>query len=71
MTPVLFTGYFLLKRQVPAFHFKRTFWPGLVVGIIWNVGNVSSTLASMSPLGLTVGFPLTQCALVVGGILGK
>jgi hypothetical protein len=70
VTPILFVVYFLVKRQVPVFHVKKTMYPGLLVGFVWNIGNVCSTLASMSPLGLTVGFPLTQCALVVGGILG-
>lgn len=70
VTPVLFVLYFLVKREIPKFHVKDTLFPGLLVGFIWNLGNVGSTIAALSPLGLTVGFPLTQCALVVGGIVG-
>lgn len=70
VTPVLFVIYFLVKREIPKFHPKETLFPGLLVGFIWNLGNVGSTVAALSPLGLTVGFPLTQCALVVGGIIG-
>jgi glucose uptake protein GlcU len=70
VTPILFVIYFLCKRQIPALYIKQALYPGLLTGFIWNLGNIGSTIAALSPLGLTVGFPLTQCALVVGGISG-
>ena len=39
-------------------------------GFLWNFGNVGSMLAVASPLGLTVGYPLCQCALLIGGCWG-
>jgi glucose uptake protein GlcU len=45
-------------------HFrKRETLTGIASGAIWNVGNVASFLA-VAALGLTVGYPLTQLALL-------
>lgn len=45
-------------------HFrKRETLTGIVSGAIWNVGNVASFLA-VAAIGLTVGYPLTQLALL-------
>lgn len=70
VTPVIFVLYFLLQWRMPVFHFKVALLPGLATGLIWSIGNAGSTYATLSPLGLTVGFPLTQCALLVAGIWG-
>ena len=39
--------------------------------VICTVANVGSLLASLSPLGQTAGYPLTQTALLVAGAIGK
>jgi glucose uptake protein GlcU len=70
VAPVLFVLYFLVRRQRPVFHLTTAAPWGLFSGLLWNLGNFFSTSASLSPLGLTVGYPLTQCALVIGGIVG-
>jgi glucose uptake protein GlcU len=45
-------------------HFlKRETLTGIVSGAIWNVGNIASFL-TVAALGLTVGYPLTQLALL-------
>lgn len=45
-------------------HFrKKETLTGIVSGAIWNVGNVASFLA-VAAIGLTVGYPLTQLALL-------
>ena len=44
--------------------------PGVLSGVLWSIGNACATLASLEPLGLTVGYPSTQCCLLVGGMWG-
>jgi hypothetical protein len=68
VTPIVFVLYFLAKRQLPKFHFKIALLPGLCTGTFWTMGNLGSTYAVLSPLGLTVGFPLTQSCLIISGL---
>eukprot|EP01028_Stygiella_incarcerata_P002441 TRINITY_DN1454_c0_g1_i1.p1 TRINITY_DN1454_c0_g1~~TRINITY_DN1454_c0_g1_i1.p1 ORF type:complete len:349 (-),score=80.30 TRINITY_DN1454_c0_g1_i1:78-1124(-) len=70
VTPILFALYFIIKRERPKIMLRRASGPSLIVGLLWNVGNVCATIAVLSPLGLTVGFPLTQVALLVAGLWG-
>jgi len=42
---------------------KKETLTGIASGAIWNVGNIASFLA-VAALGLTVGYPLTQLALL-------
>jgi len=69
VTPVCAFFYFLIKREIPIFHFKAAFVPGVLTGLLWNIGNYCSIYATLY-LGLTIGFPLTQVALVVSGLWG-
>jgi len=69
VTPVCAFFYFLIKREIPVFHFKAAFIPGVLTGLLWNIGNYCSIYATLY-LGLTIGFPLTQVALVVSGLWG-
>lgn len=59
-----------LPFSLPPLLAREVMGPAFVSGVMWNVGNVSSILATTSPLGLTIGFPVTQCALLVGGMWG-
>jgi glucose uptake protein GlcU len=52
------------------FHVRRGGPIGFTVGFLWGIGNAAATICSLSPLGLTVGYPLTQTALLVAGIWG-
>ena len=69
LAPVYFLVRFIFTRQFPQFHLKVAFLPGFAAGVIWNGGNICSILATYY-LGLTIGFPLTQCALLVSGLWG-
>jgi len=69
VTPVFGLLYFLIRRKRPVFHVKVALIPGLITGLIWNIGNFCSIYATLY-LGLTIGFPLTQLALVVSGLWG-
>jgi len=44
-------------------------WTFLLAGLVWNVANVASFFA-IGGLGLAVGFPMTQLALVVSLVWG-
>jgi len=67
--PVYFIFQYIRGNGLPNFHFKIAVVPGLLAGTIWNVGNICSINATFY-LGLTIGFPLTQLALLVSGIWG-
>jgi len=69
VTPVCFVLYFVLRCKKPEFHLRVALIPGLITGLIWNVGNFCSIYATLY-LGLTIGYPLTQLALVVSGLWG-
>jgi len=57
------------KKGIPQFHVRVAFLPGFLAGTVWNMGNIFSIYATQY-LGLTIGFPLTQMALLVGGLWG-
>lgn len=44
--------------------------PCLGSGVLWNIGNMASIVVASSSLGLTIGYPLMQAALVVAGVWG-
>jgi len=69
VTPVCAIVYFLARRRIPVFHYRIALIPGLITGLLWNIGNFCSIYATLY-LGLTIGFPLTQLALVVSGLWG-
>merc|ERR1711998_657674 len=73
---VLNAGHFVLHKGFGLFEPlgnwepKRCIVPCLVSGVLWNGGNICSILAQLEPLGLAVGYPLTQCCILVGGLWG-
>lgn len=69
VTPVYALIYFVALKKKPEFKIPILALPGLVSGFGWNVGNWASIYATLY-LGFTIGFPLSQCALLVGGFWG-
>eukprot|EP00811_Abedinium_folium_P007114 NODE_16563_length_988_cov_2.192799.p1 GENE.NODE_16563_length_988_cov_2.192799~~NODE_16563_length_988_cov_2.192799.p1 ORF type:complete len:214 (-),score=50.28 NODE_16563_length_988_cov_2.192799:140-781(-) len=76
--PALFLVYFLLyfrpngsgaPWRYPNFNVKVVALPGLLTGMFWGMGNFAAMFATVY-LGQTVGFPLTQCCLVINGLWG-
>ncbi|CAM6095212.1 unnamed protein product [Calypogeia fissa] len=57
----------MLGRPRPAMQFKVAAGPGLLTGLLWSAGNVSSIYA-MQYLGLALGWPLVQCQLLVSAM---
>ena len=62
-------GMYVVKRQIVQMHFRVAFIPGLAAGLLFSLGNVCAIYATQF-LGLTIGFPLTQGALLVAGLWG-
>eukprot|EP01103_Thecamoeba_quadrilineata_P004122 TRINITY_DN13848_c0_g1_i1.p1 TRINITY_DN13848_c0_g1~~TRINITY_DN13848_c0_g1_i1.p1 ORF type:complete len:369 (-),score=38.62 TRINITY_DN13848_c0_g1_i1:93-1199(-) len=69
VTPCLAVIYFLIKREIPQFQVRAALIPGTITGILWSLGNFFSIYATKY-LGLTIGYPLTQVALLVAGLWG-
>ncbi|KAH3766825.1 hypothetical protein Pelo_1319 [Pelomyxa schiedti] len=69
---VYFTGVCVWKRkvEVPPLHIKVAVIPASLAGVIWNAGNILAMLASLSPLGMSQGFTLTQLCIVVSALWG-
>ena len=68
-TPVVFVGYFRGRLADVRLHLDVAAVPGLLTGCYWAMGNYSAIFATMY-LGQTIGFPLTQTAIVVNGAWG-
>jgi glucose uptake protein GlcU len=61
-------SYFTTKKFIPL-RVEAAFFPGMAAGLLWSSGNLFSIYATQF-LGLTIGFPLTQVALVIAGLWG-
>eukprot|EP00294_Goniomonas_avonlea_P008851 CAMPEP_0114559904 /NCGR_PEP_ID=MMETSP0114-20121206/11171_1 /TAXON_ID=31324 /ORGANISM="Goniomonas sp, Strain m" /LENGTH=407 /DNA_ID=CAMNT_0001745407 /DNA_START=8 /DNA_END=1231 /DNA_ORIENTATION=- len=57
-------------QRPPQWHLRDTMLPCLLSGIMWGAGNIGSITVTLSTLGLSIGFPLTQSALLVAGLWG-
>jgi glucose uptake protein GlcU len=71
VTPLFSVIYYMILFQgtVPQWKPKILLLPGLAAGLGWNIGNFASIYAT-AYLGYTVGFPLSQCALLISGFWG-
>jgi len=70
--PILFLMYWgrsMLAGTWPQFHFKEVALPALLTGSFWGMGNFGAMFATVY-LGQVVGFPLTQCCLIISGSWG-
>merc|ERR1740123_2254500 len=70
--PVLFMLYWgrsMYHGVKPQFHVASVAVPALLTGAFWSMGNFSTMFATVY-LGQVVGFPLTQCCLVISGAWG-
>jgi glucose uptake protein GlcU len=67
---LIILGVRCLVADTPAFNYETDMAPGVAAGVLWNLGNIGVTYACLPPLGLAIGYPLTQCCLLVAGIWG-
>eukprot|EP01084_Bolivina_argentea_P130771 230874_1 len=61
--------YWTFKRQKPNFHFKKTFVPGIISGILWGIANVINIYA-IEFIGYAIAFPIRQCGIIIASIFG-
>ncbi|KAG2383546.1 hypothetical protein C9374_004217 [Naegleria lovaniensis] len=61
--------YFARYRVIVPFHFKVAIFPA-VTACLWQLANIFAFYVALSPLGMTIGIPLTQTSLVVAGLCG-
>merc|ERR1712070_941129 len=66
---LLYWGRAMASGTFPKFHFQAVSLPALLTGCYWSFGNVTSMFATIY-LGQTIGFPLTQCCLIINGCWG-
>eukprot|EP00670_Eutreptiella_braarudii_P008234 CAMPEP_0174312586 /NCGR_PEP_ID=MMETSP0810-20121108/4379_1 /TAXON_ID=73025 ORGANISM="Eutreptiella gymnastica-like, Strain CCMP1594" /NCGR_SAMPLE_ID=MMETSP0810 /ASSEMBLY_ACC=CAM_ASM_000659 /LENGTH=356 /DNA_ID=CAMNT_0015421009 /DNA_START=131 /DNA_END=1201 /DNA_ORIENTATION=- len=52
-----------MSQWLPAPHVRTCMFPGMLAGVLWNMGNLGATVANLPPLG-AVGYTLTQAALL-------
>merc|ERR1712048_30437 len=62
----LYWGRSMMRGDYPKFHIKAVAVPALLTGCYWSMGNFASMFATIY-LGQTIGFPLTQCCLIING----
>merc|ERR1712054_703734 len=70
--PLFFVLYFwraVVSWEWPALHLSVALGPGLLTGVFWGMGNFAAMLGS-AYLGQSVGYPLTQCCILVNGLWG-
>eukprot|EP01025_Chloroclados_australasicus_P048575 TRINITY_DN5508_c0_g2_i2.p1 TRINITY_DN5508_c0_g2~~TRINITY_DN5508_c0_g2_i2.p1 ORF type:complete len:337 (-),score=24.00 TRINITY_DN5508_c0_g2_i2:712-1722(-) len=58
----------ILRTRFPM-KWRYSVWPGLLSGLIWNIGNVASLIAVIY-VGISVAIPIMQGGLFVAGIWG-
>ena len=59
-----------LRLGPPPMQLRTCALPSMLSGLIWTLGNAGGVLATQEPLGLTVGYPITQACLLVAGLCG-
>ena len=61
----------LKNGEWPKLYLSETLLPGLLSGLLWNLGNVCQIYAqSYAGLSYGISYPIMQCALFVSGLLG-
>ena len=54
-------------RPVPSFNMRVAAAPALLAGTMWSTGNLLSIIA-VDALGLSIGFPLIQCQIIISNL---
>ena len=72
MVPAIYFYYGVIDTAtpMPPMHARETLAAGAGAGVLWNLGNVGSILSLQPPLGESIGYPLTQAALIIGSCWG-
>jgi len=55
--------------EMPSFHFRKMWMPGLISGSLYSIGNFCSILTVVA-LGQGIGYSFTQTAMLISGLWG-
>lgn len=69
LTPAIFVASVAIRRRLPELHVRVALPWALLGGTLWSIGNFSATYAAIL-LGISMGVPLSQCALLVAALWG-
>ena len=67
--PITLLSQCFLSNEKIQWHFRATFLPGIISGILWNLGNLCS-LYAINAISYAIAYPIMQSSLVVGVIWG-
>jgi hypothetical protein len=56
-------------RELPSMHLQVMLLPGCLAGLLWSIGNICSMI-SVNNLGQSIGYSVTQAAMLVSGMWG-
>jgi len=56
-------------ERLPSLHLNKIFFPGVLSGLLWSIGNVSQIL-SVTFLGESIGMSIVQSQMIISGLLG-
>lgn len=68
-SPLILLFHYSCEKDKPAFHWKDASLNGLLSGLIYNIGNGMSIIATSS-IGYAVAYPILQCAILISGLWG-
>ena len=57
----------LMRRPIPSMQFRVASGPAILTGVLWSLGNFLSIYA-VEYLGLSLGWPLVQCQLIISSL---
>jgi len=60
---------YFLGKGLPTVNPRLSFGPGILAGLLWSAGNICN-IYTVYALGITVGFPLVKCNMMVAGCWG-
>lgn len=67
--PVVTAIPYLSTQECPRMELRVGALPGIVSGIVWNIGNILSMLA-IGIIGYTIAYPILYCGIFIAGLWG-
>lgn len=67
--PVVTAIPYLSTQECPRMELRMGALPGIVSGIVWNIGNILSMLA-IGIIGYTIAYPILYCGIFIAGLWG-
>nr|ABK23204.1 unknown [Picea sitchensis] len=67
--PVVTAIPYLSTQECPRMELYVGALPGIISGIVWNIGNILSMLA-IGIIGYTIAYPILYCGIFIAGLWG-